>query len=465
MKRAFTLKAGLGAVLLLLLGAVAVRQWAGWLSKPPHVIIISVDTLRRDHVTAYGYEGDTTPVIDSLAAAGAVFDEAFAACTNTAPSHATMLTGLYPPSHGIVRNTHRLKPGVRTLAEMLGEEGYRTGAFVSGYTLRKGHTSLDRGFEHYDENFRREQRPAPLTARAALEWVLGGPGGDKPMFLFFHLFDPHAPYAPPPAQARPFMSEGQDPDPGKLHSLIGQGGTPREMEDYRRFYDAEIRYADTSVGKLIETLKEAGFWDRALVIFLSDHGETLDDRFWPFDHGARLYEEQIDVPFMIRFPRDAYAGTRVGTPVHHVDLLPTVLDYLGLPLPQGLHGRSLMPLIERAERGDPGRPIFSVARPEPARVPEAGAPLDRGGMVVSLRRWPYKLIAYPGEEGPILQLFDLAGDPGEERNVAAAESRILADLRDKLDSWYGAVGAAEIPPAQDLSPETEKQLRSLGYIR
>jgi arylsulfatase A-like enzyme len=237
------------------------------------------------------------------------------------------------------------------------------------------------------------------------------------------------------------------------------------MEDYIAYYDGEIAYADAHVGRLMVALWENGLWEDAVVVVVSDHGETLDDRGLPFRHGARVYEEQIRVPLMIRFPGGRHGGLRIRAPVHHVDIMPTILDYLELPLPDGAQGESLMPLIRGDAAPDPARPIFTTARPEPAHVPEVEHPLVKTGLITAIREWPLKLIAYPTEEGHVHQLFDLAQDPGEKENLAAERPDVVRSLAAELRRWRAAVGGDREIPEPTLSPEAEEMLRSLGYLK
>ena len=441
-------------------------------NKCRHVVIVTLDTTSRDHLTIYGYERDTSPSLARLAEQSVIFDNAVAASTNTAPSHASILTGLYPQTHGIVRNRYRLAEGVTTLAQILKEQGYTTAAFVGGYTLGAAHTGLDRGFEHYDDTMTRiDEREAGRTLDAIIEWLERRPSHAEPLLLLFHMFDPHYPYSPPGRYVQPFLAENRVPSPGDLHDLYGVGGTPEQVAEYIKFYDAEIRYTDAQIGRLLEGLESHTCWDRTLVVVTADHGETLDERDWVFDHGARLYDEQTLIPLLIRFPEDRWGGRRIDAPVHHVDIAPTILDALGLPVPPGTHGRSLVPILDGVEVFDSHRPQFSVARPEPGRVAGLEATLSVDGMVSSIRSWPYKLIEYPvestgsGEDTFVYQLFKLDDDPAELDDLSARAGDILERLRAELRAWQLETGTAEIGPVPELDPETEERLRSLGYTR
>jgi len=433
-------------------------------SDPRNVVLISIDTLRRDHSTPYGYARDTTPALAELAKQAVVFDDAIAAHTSTAPSHASMLTGLYPPAHGVERNRYRLAPGVRTLGQMLGDAGYRTAAFVSGYTLNREHTGLDRGFERYVDH-EGIQRTAPATLRLALDWLEAEAGRGAPFFLFLHLYDPHYSYN----AAEPFASRFLEPGTRFRYPLLADRerlrrgeARPGEVDEYIRRYDGEIAYADHAVGILRNVLELLGCWDQSIVIVVSDHGETLDERAWVLDHGSRVTEEQIRIPLLLRLPGGRYGGQRVETPVHHVDLVPTVLELLGEPVPEGLHGRSLLPLLDGLTPREPDRTLLSYARPMPERIDELPS-FSRKGLVVSLRAPPLKLVAYPNEGGALYQLFDLEADPAERRDLAASRPQLVEALAARLEDLERQVGEPGAKAVPALPPDAEERLRALGY--
>ena len=307
-------------LLLALCGALA-----GCASGPPaDLLIISLDTTRADHLPTYGYERDTMPTLDTLAEKGVVFDRAFAQDVNTNPSHATMFTGLYPHEHGSRWNGVVLPEGRVTLAQMLSAAGFRTGGFVSGITLKKATTGLDRGFEEYDDDFDGERRDGALTAERALDW-LDRHRSDERRFLFLHLFDAHGPYLPKESHAALFESE--DPGPEieiphyqRLHDDDGE--LIDELGYYVDRYDAMLRYMDDLLALFLDRVD----LDRTLVVVIADHGETLDERYHKLNHGAQLFDEQLRIPFFIRAP--GLDARRVGAFVETTDLLPTLLELL-----------------------------------------------------------------------------------------------------------------------------------------
>ncbi len=435
---------------------------------PRHAILVSIDTLRRDHLTPYGYGRDTTPHLQRLAEAGIVFEQAIAANTNTAPSHASMFTGLHPHRHGVLRNGYSLDDEVATLAEQLPPDTAR-GAFVSGYPLQRTMSQLDRGFEHYDDAFDEEdgadwQRRAEDTVVRATAWLESVAKTRRPIFLFVHLYDPHHPYDAPEPFATRFLPAGQ-----VTFRFEGEAGYERfwegeasreELREYVARYDGEIAYTDHHVGQLFAALERLGLWDESLVLVLSDHGETLDERAAPFAHGGRAYDEQVRVPLLLRLPGDRLAGTRVAAPVHHIDVAPTLLDFLGVATASEVDGISLRPLVENAPAVSAERPLFTTALPQAWRVPEVGAELDPEVLVAAVRTGRWKLIAYPGRDGPIHHLFDLAADPDETRDVASEVPETKEALARRLAAWQPDAPA----PVPELDAEQEAALKALGYL-
>jgi arylsulfatase A-like enzyme len=457
-----------------LLVVCAVLAGNGCSESPPivaarHVVLVSIDTLRRDHVTAYGYERNTTPNLEDLARSGIVFENAFAANTNTAPSHASMLTGLHPHTHGIQRNGYRLGDGVETLGQRLGD-GFARAAFVSGYPMQRGMTGLDRGFDHYDDDFGSDwQRGAEGTFQRTQKWLEQRGSDSRPIFLLFHLYDPHHPYDAPEGFAERFLPGGRKafrfPVEESTYQRFWDGAAPpAELEEYVMRYDGEIVHADHYVGRLFDTLKRFSYWEQALVLVISDHGEALGERSAPFTHGGRVYDEQIRVPLILRLPGDRHAGSRIAEQVHHIDVAPTILDFLGIGGLPKVHGRSMRPLIEAPDSPAADRPVFSTALPQRWRVPEVVGEFKYDVLVSSIRTPSWKLISYPGIDGEIFQLFDLETDPRETSNLAAARDEKRAELRQSLVAWRREAGDRESVPPPTLSPEEEKALRALGYI-
>jgi arylsulfatase A-like enzyme len=385
------------------------------------VIIISVDTLRADHLPVYGYSGVKTPAIDALAADSVVFENAYAHVPLTLPSHLSLLTGKLPPAHGVRNNlgypfdAHRHQ----TLPSLLKGEGFDTAAIVSSYVLRAS-TGLGSAFDHYDDRTAATggssvdelQRAAPETLAAARRWIEAE--ARSRFFLLLHFYEPHAPYTPP----EPFRSE------------------------YRgREYDGEIAAADASLGELIALLKQRNLYDTATIVFLSDHGEGLGDH-GESQHGIFLYRESIRVPLTIKLPGSEKKGKRVKTPVGLVDLLPTIAQLAGATPPAGLSGESLLPIIEGRE---PARRIYAESM-----FPRIHLGLSDLAALIDGR---HQYI-----EAPRPELYDLAADPQQKQNILADQRRVYAAMKKELDSIDRALQA---PSA--VSPEEAAKLAALGY--
>jgi arylsulfatase A-like enzyme/Flp pilus assembly protein TadD len=385
------------------------------------VLLITIDTLRADAVGAYGRASAETPWIDRLAAAGVRFDRAHAHSVLTLPSHASILSGLLPLTHGIRDNDgFRFPAGRETLATLLKQRGYATGAFVSAFPL-DSRFGLDRAFDVYDDRFSNadtraafamEERRGVDTVAAARDWIASrGPG---PFFCWVHLYDPHFPYDPPEPHASRFRS-----DP----------------------YQGEVAAADTALGPLLDPILPAGSAGRVLVVLTADHGESLGDH-GEKTHGIFAYESTLRVPLILFAPR--LAKPRV---VHenrrHIDILPTVLDALGIPAPAGLPGHSLL------DAGPSPGEVSYFESLSPARS-RGWAPLY--GLLKD--GWKYVDL-------PIPELYDLAADPSEGQNLAAARPEIVARLQRELTGLRatdpGSRGARE-------DAEVRERLRSLGYL-
>ncbi|MCU0303448.1 MAG: sulfatase-like hydrolase/transferase [Thermoanaerobaculales bacterium] len=441
-------------------------------SPPENLVILSIDTLRPDHLSLYGYHHPTSEHLDRLARRSAVFDQAITVHVTTAPAHATVLTGRWPADHGIVRNGLRLADGVTTLAEVFAARGWATGAFVSGWTLER-HTGLDRGFEVYDDALdgpgAGARRAGGLTTDRAIGWLELQATGGRPFFLFLHLFEPHWPYDPPAADALRFL-------PGQYE--LATIGRPVHIErrlsvnrldglerrEYVARYDGEIAVADRLLGRLLDALDRLGLARRTAVVVLSDHGETLVEREWAMDHGGRPYDEQARVPLVLHIPGDRSAGRRVADQVSLLDVAPTALELLGVDPPAGLPGRSLLALA-RGEAPSSGLgPAFVTAGCLPERVPHIEAPLRPHAVVRAVRLPGLKLVEYPlADGGWHPELFDLGADPGETVNLAPARPELVSGLHAELDRWQGQRRADLEATGFELDPGVAEALRALGY--
>ncbi|MGD0783115.1 MAG: sulfatase-like hydrolase/transferase, partial [Candidatus Aminicenantales bacterium] len=399
----------------------------------PNVLLITVDTLRADHLGCYGYALAQTPCLDALAAEGTLFRDCAASAPITLVSHSTILTGLWPPAHGVRDNgTYTLGEKAVTLAERLKAAGFETRAFVSAVVLSRRY-GLNQGFDSYDDDlwaendpkmFMIRERKAPRTIDRVMDWFGTWKAEKKraPFFTWIHLFDPHQPNTPP-AWARALAP------------------TP---------YDAEIALADRELGRLFDALKDAGVLDDTLVVFTADHGESLGEH-GEKTHGIFIYEATIHVPLIIRWPRMFPRGQTVADPVRHVDIVPTILSALRLPGSKETQGVDLGPAA-RGRAFPSGLPRYSESR-----LSELGfgmAPLYG----IRLGTWTYIRAPRP-------ELYDLQADPRETSNVFAANPSVAARLEDELNRTLAdcAPRAVESRP-QSLNRETMEMLQSLGYL-
>ena len=428
---------------------------------PSNLVFISLDTTRRDHLSVYGYERATTPALDRLARQGALFQNAFAQQNRTLPSHASMFTGLYPHGHGSFTNQHVLDGARTTLAETLRAAGFRTAAFVSGYTLRSK-WGLAQGFEVYDDDFEGMSRRGKLALARAGSW-LRALDPEERFFLFLHLYDAHGPYRIPRGGRLEFRAETRGPslqDIPEYQQLRGRGGKPLvHLGDYVDRYDSLIRYQDEVVAGLLQDVD----LETTVVVVIADHGEVMAERTRPLNHGASLYEEEIRIPLLVAGP--GIAARRVETTVETIDLLPTLLDVLAVPRPAGaLGGTSLAPLLRGAvERGPTDRAVFASSVAEPDRYRDRGYELDTRRQIQAIRARGFKLIVYPGADEDYVELYRLEDDPLERHNVAGEYPQARDALRAELERWNPAGGQStpEVTPTE----EELDSLRSLGYVQ
>lgn len=415
------------------------------LARGAPVIWISVDTVRSDRLPAYGYDAGSTPHIDSLVADGVLFERAWSPVPLTLPAHVSLFTGLLPSGHGVRDNVGyavRLDLGADLLGRLRGL-GYRTGAAVSAYPLSRqvgfaedsqadGSTAT---FDFFDDaHFRPElgyeglERSGDTTLDASLPWLREVAASGEPFFFFFHLYEPHAPYEPPP----PFDERFDDA------------------------YDGEIAAADAIVGRLLDALRAAGVYERALVVLFSDHGEGLGEH-GEEEHGLLLYREALQIPLVVKLPGARHAGERVARSVQITDLAPTVLDVVGGEIPAGLGGVSLLPVIRDADALDVDRPIYA----------ETFYPRIHLGWseLLSVVRSDDHYVEAPAVEPPAPELYDLAEDPDQRRNLFTATNP-PSDLRRRLGEARRALREYDprFEPPGEASDEERAALASLGYL-
>jgi arylsulfatase A-like enzyme/cytochrome c-type biogenesis protein CcmH/NrfG len=414
-----------GLALLALLAAGCRKERPGGAllpSKRGPVIIISIDTLRADHLPLYGYNGLKAPNIDALAKDGIAFEEAWAHVPLTLPSHVAMLTGELPAENGVRNNLgYRFDAAAHaTIPSLLKKEGYATGAAVSAYVLR-GSTGLAAAFDSYDDamdssegaSVAELQRSGTRTLAVSEKWI--DANRERPFFFMLHLYEPHAPYEPP----EPFRSEYAGHE-----------------------YDGEIAAADAVVGGFVSFLKERNLYDDATIIFMSDHGEGLGDH-GEIQHGIFLYRESIRVPLVLKLPGSKRGGTRIATPVELIDIFPTVAQIVKADPPKTLAGRSLLAI---AEGEKPDRRIFG----------ETMYPRIHLGLsdLASLVDATHHYI-----DAPRAELYDMRSDPEEKKNILADERRVFAAMKRELVTHDRTLKAPS-----NIDREEAKKLSALGYL-
>jgi len=402
----------------------------GAAAKPRNVLIVSIDTLRADHVGAYGYAGARTPTLDALAKRGLRFAQASTVTPLTLPAHSSLLTGTFPARHGVRDNGgFYLADENETLAETLKSRGYRTGAFVASFVL-DSRWGLAQGFDEYFDDFDLSssasaaldeiQRPAEPVVDRVMQWL--GRDVAQPFFAWVHLYDPHTPYAAPEAFRNAFSP-----------SITGA-------------YDAEIAYADYEIGRLLAHLSTLGQLERTLVVVLGDHGEALGEHEEP-THGFFLYDEVLHIPLIIAGP--GVTKRVVPDQVRIVDVMPTVLDLLGVPIPPRVQGATLVPAMR-------GEPLDLVA------FAETWFPRYHYGWseLMAIRDGRYKFILAPKRE-----LYDVVADPHEQHDLSKDEAaRATAAERALRKMLDGVSAAAALPGPQRIDPQVGERLRALGYV-
>src|SRR6266542_661640 len=405
-------------LIALLLGAACAPR--GAVDPKAPIILISIDTLRSDHLPAYGYTKVDTPNLDALRKDAILFQRAYAVCPLTLVSHASVLTGLLPADHGIRDNLgYNLDPKVKTVAELLKSKGYATGAAVSAAVLN-GACGIKRGFDLWDDDIdldttaisiSRSQRGGDVTRERAQKWI--GEHKAQPFFFFFHIYEPHTPYDPP----EPFKSK------------------------YGSAYDGEVAAAGAIVGRFLDYLKGQGLYDRATIVLMSDHGEGLGEH-GEVEHGVFLYREDIQVPLMLKLPRGAQHEQSVAAPVQLLDIFPTIAGAFGFN--QKTEGRSLLDIANGRVEGD--RPLYA----------ETYYPRLHYG-------WNDLHSIISGADhyihAPKPELYDVVADPAELQNVLPDKRRIYTALRERIQPY---IHAAAAPAAVD--EEQKQQLAALGYI-
>ena len=442
----------LAVLVLAALLAAACGAEEGSAPARPNVLIITLDTTRADHLGCYGYERETSPNLDRLAAESTLYTHVISTSSWTLPSHAALFTGKFTASHGARYDptgplkltsgiegpadwdhyrARGLSTGEVTLAGVLGEAGWRTGAVVAGPWMKRVF-GLDVGFEHYDD----EQvhsvtgRLASEVTDAALSWL--SQPDERPFFLFLNYYDPHSPFQAPAPYTFEFV-------PPQRHTQRGLANSKNWLD----LYDAEILYTDEHVGRLLDELRRTQRFDNTLIVVTSDHGELFGEQgHW--GHGEFLTQQELSVPMFIKQPGGSTQPARDDRPMQQVDVMPLVLERLGLPIPAGVQG---------AARGGE-HPLISEVYPLP--------------MFAKTGDWRVLVegsLKYVWSSQGNHALYDLAVDPLELDNLASERSEVMQAMGARLDDYLASLPApGEAGPEREVGTELSETLGSLGYM-
>ena len=403
------------------------------ISAPRNILLITIDTLRADHLGCYGYSPIHTPTIDSLAREGIRFEWAFTPVPITLPSHASILTSLYPYTHGVLNNgEYQLSASIKTLPQILQPYGFATAAFVGAFVLSK-QFGLTQGFDLYDDEISPtgekvneafplyNERKGEKVTKAALQWLQEK--NPKRFFMWVHYFDPHTPYDPP----QPFKSEYSD-----------------------RLYDGEIAYTDQCVTALLQELKKQNILKDTLVVLVGDHGQGLGEHK-EMTHGIFLYDATMRVPLLFRYP-GLEAGIVPLKPVKTLDIPPTILEMLKIPIPSEWQGESLFPYFYQSHLSPRENPVIFLE----TIFPEANfgwSPLQG----IRTRQWKYI-------KAPRPELYNLQTDPAELTNVIDQYPKQAQDLKYRLQKLLNTLPSPQKNQTVPMNEETRKRLQSLGYV-
>ncbi|MCK4413404.1 MAG: sulfatase [Candidatus Eisenbacteria sp.] len=451
---------------------VAVAAWWFLLrtEQPPNIVLITLESVRPDHLGCGGCPQAVSPAVDALAEEAMIYDDAHAVTSWTLPTHASIFTGLYPTAHQTTGPFSRLEDNYTTLAEILSEKGYQCGAVISGPYLKTAH-GLHQGFEYYNESASALSQSSahadvtcPQMETGLRHFLTRLRDPERPFFLFAYFWDPHYDYIPPQPYDRMFVTEDCEPidvNEYEKGGIVTSKATPGEIKYIVSQYDGEIRWTDHHLHRFFQLLKAQGLWDNTVVIVTSDHGEEFYEHDWK-GHKNNLYVEAIHVPLVIKFPGSLPRG-RDSRLVSQLDLFPTILDLAGAESPGPHQGRSLLESVP-AE----GHAIYHEL------LTARYFPKEGGGWEQRyVRNWygvregEYKLVTVAEERRT--ELYNVADDPRERANIIARDDVPKNRLMGQIQLWnqdcqaiakaYGSGGDAQ------LDEDALENLRSLGYIQ
>jgi len=448
-------------------------------STARHVIFISLDTTRPDHIGCYGNPWISTPNLDRLAGESILFTQYMTVVPTTLPSHTSLFTGKYPHHHGNPQNGYMVNKDNVMLTEILKGAGYQTLGFIGSFAL-DSRFDFAQGFDYYDQSYERfvgegkfteHERSAQSVTRSVINRLNSMPAED-PLFLFVHYFDPHKPFEPPPPYDHMYLWEGAD------KSSPGEGITvsyscPHSLSDENwqlskqaaLGYAGEISYMDHHLGELLTYLQQKGILDNAILVVTSDHGENFWEHMPYFHHGTSLYQTSMHAVCMIRLPDAQQGGTVVNLPLSSIDILPAVLAYLDLPAPDGIDGRRFDVNRCAATIGD--RVVYGQATlTSPWKVPDVSSGWQHTNKARCVRsgNLVYMETPYASRE----ELYDLSSDPYEQNNLMGSPTSQIASvargLKQKLETWVASADPLESFPEKARREETVEKLKALGYL-
>jgi len=447
-------------------------------TPPPNILLVMVDTLRADHTSAYGYSRNTTPTLARLAAEGVRFQQVFSPTSTTGPSTVSLFTSLYPIHHRYLRNGLPLDSSFTTLAEVLHAVGYQTFGIASSTVLVA--RGMEQGFETFDKElphnesshldanrqaagdgdrpqkdyrYQGSDRRPNFTTDRALSWFDEQRDPTRPYFAWLHYMDPHEPYTPPDEYLALFPAPDESLPIAEfnLSTLI-------------RKYDAEIRFMDTEFGRLLDHLNSIGALDNTLIAVVADHGQGLYQHGWQ-GHGLQLYDEAVRIPWIMTMPENIESGQVITAPVSLLDVMPTILSYTPVALPQdSVHGKNHRRAIDEGDSLDSQRSLFFQRRKlssEPQVPSLVSKPSVEGGMF-AVRAGDWKLITAPQDDGH--ELYNLAQDPLETVNVHEKRPNVVNELEKLLNTWRREFKRSTQRDNAEVLPELREGLEALGYV-
>jgi len=438
---------------------------AAELPRIENLVLVSIDTLRADHLGCYGNTVVETPNMDRLAREGVLFTAHTSSAPTTLCSHTSLMTGTYPHTHGTPRNGFKVPAENLMLAEVLHDAGFRTAGVIGAFPL-SAEFGFAQGFDTFDEDRKRSGGKVNEAVRRVLESRSATDAAGR-FFLFVHYWDVHYPYDPPPPYDRRYRTDDLElkrtrHELAEVRKGIAAGEDESQRnEALRGLYAGEVSYVDAHVGELLAMLEEFELLDRSLIVLTSDHGESMDEHWEHWDHGESTYEVSVHTPLILRLPGTVLAGSRHTEVVGNVDVMPTVLDLLGIESPGAMDGTSFADLLA-GEQGVPRPPVFAEGTKPHAEETDEDVWLNADNCR-TIRAGNWKLVQRTPEDE--LELYDLARDPGETNDLLATASGapgdLVRELTDRLEAW-----SARVPrhrAAHDLSEEALRQLESLGY--